>query len=112
MMPNKELQELANALKHTSEYEQMVKLRRNVTNNYRQHMMSFEREHTRLYRQNLPEAEMVARLKELYVQYKGFLEKEEVRSFLEAARTYQKLVSECIAYLNRLLESEGSGKMF
>ncbi len=112
MVPNKELQELANALKHTSEYEKMMTLRRNVTNKYRQQMMGFEREHSRLYRQNLPEADMVARLKELYMQYKDFLEKEDVRGFLEAARTYQKLVSECITYLNRLLESDGPGRMF
>lgn len=112
MTPNKELQELANALRKTPEYEQMMSRRKDIMTKYRQMMTGFEREHTQLYRQNLPEADMIARLKALYEKYKGFLEQQDVRGFLEAARNYQKLVSESIAYLNRLLEADGPGRMF
>jgi len=112
MMPQKELQELANALKRTQEYDQMLACRRKVMAQYRQMMSSFEREHAQLYRQKLPEAEMISRLKALYAKYKDFLGKDDVREFLEAARTYQKLVSECVSYLNRLLEADGPGRTF
>lgn len=112
MVPNKELQELAAALKRTAEYEQMVAKRKEIVGKYRQMMTNFEREHTQLYHQKLPEMEMIARLKALYAKYKDFLEQDDVRVFLQAARAYQKLVSECVSYLNRLLESEGAGRMF
>ena len=112
MTPNKELQELAAALKKTPEYEQMMSRRTNLMAKYRQMMTGFEREHSQLYRQKMPEADMIARLKALYAKYKDFLEQEDVRGFLEAARNYQKLVSESIAYLNRLLEADGPGRLF
>jgi cell fate (sporulation/competence/biofilm development) regulator YlbF (YheA/YmcA/DUF963 family) len=112
MVPQKELQELANALKKTGEYENMMQNRRNVMNKYRQMMTGFEREHAQLYRQKLSEEEMISRLKALYAKYQDFLGKDDVLQFLEAARTYQKLVSECVAQLNRLLEADGPGRMF
>ncbi len=112
MTPNKELQELAAALKKTPEYDQMMSRRRGLMTNYRQMMASFEREHSQLYHQKLSEADMIARLKALYAKYKDFLEQEDVRSFLGAARNYQKLVSESISYLNRLLEADGPGRLF
>ena len=112
MTPNKELQELASALKKTPEYEQMMNRRTNIMTKYRQMMSSFEREHSQLYRQKLPEEDMIARLKALYAKYKDFLEQEDVRGFLEAARNYQKLVSDSISYLNRLLEADGPGRLF
>ncbi len=112
MMPQKELQELADALKKTPEYERMMASRRSVMNQYRQLMSAFEREHAQLYRQKLPEAEMISRLKALYAKHRNFLEKQEVREFLEAARTYQKLVSACVLQLNRLLEADGPGRLF
>ena len=112
MTPNKELQELADALKRTPEYEQMMAQRKNVMAKYRQMMTGFEREHTQLYRQKLSEADMIARLKALYEKYRDFLGQDDVRVFLEAARNYQKLVSESISYLNRLLETDGPGRLF
>jgi hypothetical protein len=112
MMPQKELQELANALKTTEEYERMIASRRNVMKKYQQIMTAFEREHAQLYRQKLPEAEMIARLKSLFDKYKDFLGNEDVHKFLEAARAYHRLVSECMAQLNRLLDAEGPGRKY
>jgi hypothetical protein len=112
MIPQKELQELANALKKTPEYDRMMAGRRSVTAQYRQTLPAFEREHAQLYRQKLPEAEMISRLKALYAKYRDFLEKQEMREYLEAVRAYRKLVSACVLQLNRLLEADGPGRLF
>ena len=112
MTPNKELQDLAAALRKTPEYEHMMNRRKLLMTKYRQMMTGFEREHSQLYRQRMPEADMLMRLKALYAKYKDFLEQEDVRSFLEAARSYQKLVSDSISYLNKLLETDGPGRLF
>jgi len=106
MIPSKELQELAAAIKKTPEYIQMAALRRNAMLNprYGRQMYFFEREHARLYNMGLPEAEISARLKKLYSDFRGLLEAEEIKKYVESARAYQKLVTESIAYLNKNLE--------
>jgi hypothetical protein len=106
MIPNKELQDLTLAIKKSSEYTEMMSFRKRVMENqrYGRQMYIFEREHARLYNMGLPEAELSLKLKKLYVDYKGLLEAEEVKKYVESTRIYQKMIFESITYLNRNLE--------
>ena len=106
MIPNKELLELAQALKRSAEYTEMMRLRRRVVGHprYGRQALFFEREHARLYNMGLPEAEMALRIKKLYTDFRDLLQEEEVKRFVESTRIYQKLIMDCIAYLNRNLE--------
>jgi hypothetical protein len=106
MIPNKELQELTQAIKRSSEYAEMSNLRKRVMEHprYGRQMYFFERENARLYGMGLPEAELTVRLKKLYTEFKGLLEVEEVKKYMESTRVYQKMIVESITYLNRSLE--------
>jgi cell fate (sporulation/competence/biofilm development) regulator YlbF (YheA/YmcA/DUF963 family) len=107
MIPNKELQELAQALKRSAEYIEMMQLRRRVLEHpkFGRQMLMFERERTRLYSLGLQQADIDLREKKLFTDYRTLLAEEEVKRFIEATHAYQKMVSESIAYLNRLLEA-------
>ena len=106
MLPKKELQELAHALKTTPEYTEMVRRRRRIMGNPRlsRVMMYFEREHARVLHIELSESEYAARLKKLYANYKGFFALEDVRQYIEAAKNYQKIIEQSIDYLYVLME--------
>jgi hypothetical protein len=106
MIPNKELLDLTQAIKRSSEYTEMMSFRKRVMENqrYGRQMYIFEREHARLFNMGLPEAELSLKLKKLYTDFKGLLEAEEVKKYVEATRIYQKMIFESIAYLNRSLE--------
>lgn len=106
MLPNKELQELALAVKKSSEYNEMTALRKKAMGHprYGRQMYIFEREHARLYSLGLTEAELAVRMKKLYSEFKGLFEAEEIRRYIESTRIYQKLVIEIMTYLNRNLE--------
>ena len=106
MIPNKELQELAQALKRSSEYTEMIQLRRQVMGHPRfgRQMMMFEREHTRIFSQGLQQADAEQRLKKLYADYRTLLAEAEVKKFMESTQAYQKMIGECISYLNKSLE--------
>jgi cell fate (sporulation/competence/biofilm development) regulator YlbF (YheA/YmcA/DUF963 family) len=107
MIPNKELQELAQALKRSAEYSEMMQLRRRVLEHPRfgRQMMMFEREHARLYGLGLPQPEIELRQKKLYADFRALLAEEEVKRFFEASHIYQKMISESITYLNRQLDA-------
>jgi|AGTN01.2.fsa_nt_gi hypothetical protein len=108
MLPKKELQALAGALKATSEYTDTTRLRRRIMESAMgRTMQSFEREHTRLLNLGLPEKESAERLKKLYAGYNSFLGQPAVREYIKAAQGYQKTVSESIEYLNGLLDMGG-----
>ncbi len=106
MIPNKELSELVRAMTQSAEYTEMMRVRKKVMENMQiaRQMNAFEREHTRLHAMNMPDAERSERLKKLYADYAPLLEREEIKGFTNAVRQYQKMVSECITYLNRNLE--------
>ncbi|MGI5849335.1 MAG: YlbF family regulator [Christensenellales bacterium] len=114
MVPNKELQELAQALKRSAEYNEIMRLRKKVLEHprYGRQMLIFEREHGRIHGMNLQAAELSARLKKLYDDFKDLLQEEDVRKFMEAGRAYQKMISESIAYLNRVLDSGIQGRTY
>lgn len=106
MIPNKELQELAQALKRSAEYTEMMQLRKRVIEHpkYGRQMMMFEREHTRLYNLGLQQVDVEPRLKKLYADYHTLLNEVEVKRFIESTHVYQKMIGECITYLNKNLE--------
>lgn len=107
MIPNKEIQELAQALKRSAEYIEMMRLRRKVMEHPRfgRQMLMFEREHTRLYSPGLQQADISPRLKRLYADFRELLAEEEVKRFIESTHAYQKVVADSLAYLNKLLET-------
>ncbi len=107
MIPNKEVQELAQALKRSAEYSEMMRLRRKVMEHPRfgRQMLMFEREHSRLYSLGPQQPDVAQRLKKLYSDFRGVLAEEEVKKFIDSSRAYQKLISETITYLNKLLDS-------
>jgi cell fate (sporulation/competence/biofilm development) regulator YlbF (YheA/YmcA/DUF963 family) len=98
MVLRKELQELAQALKATQEYADMAGQRRKIMRDpsLGRQMQSFEREHTRILNLELGEQEVVTRLEKLYAQYKGFLEHQDVRTYIKSTESYQKMVAENI----------------
>ncbi|MEZ4357995.1 MAG: YlbF family regulator [Eubacteriales bacterium] len=114
MLPKKELQELARVLKVMPEYTGMVQQRKKIMSDQRLNrmMISFEREYIWLLNANLPDEDKAARFKKLYLNYKDFLKQEEVTSFIEATHKYQKTISECIHYLNVLLDVSNSGRVY
>jgi hypothetical protein len=103
----KELQGLAQALKATPEYVGMADQRRKLMRDpaLGRQMMSFEKEHTRLLNMDLREEEASSRLDKLYAEYKGFLEHQDVKIYIQAALGYQSMVAENIKFLNGLLEA-------
>lgn len=107
MIPNKELTELAQALKRSSEYTEMMQLRRRILEHPRlgRQMMMFEREHARLYNLGLQQVDIEQRLRKLYTDYKALLDEPEVKKFIESTHVYQKMIGECISYLNKNLEA-------
>jgi hypothetical protein len=110
MVPKKELQELAGALKGTTEYSDATRLRRRILEGpMGRAMQSFEREHTRLLNMGLPEKETAEKLRKLYADYNAFLEQTAVREYIRASQNYRKVVSESIEYLNGLLDMSGAG---
>lgn len=114
MIPNRELTELVRALTQTTEYTEMMRVRRKVMENMQiaRQMGAFEREHARLAAMRISEAERAERMKKLYADYGPLLEREEVRGFTAAARQYQKMVSDSIAYLNRHLDMNASQRTY
>jgi len=114
MIPNKELTELVRALTQTTEYTEMMRVRRKVMENMQiaRQMSAFEREHTRLRTLNITEAERSNRINKLYADYGPLLEREEVKGFTAAVRQYQKMVSESIAYLTRQLDMNSQPRTF
>lgn len=107
MIPNKELQELAQALKRSSEYTEMMQLRKRVMEHPRlgRLMAMFEREHTRISSLGLQPADIEQRLKKLYDDYQTLLAESEVKKFIESIHVYEKMIGECISYLNKNLEA-------
>lgn len=106
MIPSKELTALIHALTQSAEYTEMMRIRKKAMENMQtaRQMSAFERENARLNALNISETERAERLKKLYADYSPLLEKEEVKGFTAAARQYQKMVSDCTAYLNRHLD--------
>lgn len=107
MIPSKELQELAQALKRSAEYVEMMQLRRRVIENpkFGRQMLMFERERARLYSMGLQREEVAQREKKLFADYRALLAEDEVKKFIEATRVYQNMITESMEYLNRLLEN-------
>ncbi len=114
MLPKKELQYLAKALKETPEYVQMLQYRRTIMKNPRlaKLMLSFERENMKVMHHDFPEDQVSAQIKKIYHEYKEFLEQEVVRGYTQAAQSYQKMVSSCIEYLNGLLDTSQTAKPY
>ena len=114
MIPGKELSDLVRALMQTAEYTEMMRVRKKVMENVQvaRQMTAFEREHSRLHAMNLSEAEHTSRLKKLYADYGALLEREDIKGFTAAVRQYQKMVSDCIAYLNRHLNMGSQPRSF
>ena len=114
MLPRKELQELARALKTTPEYTEMVQQRKKIMLNQRLNrmMISFEREYIWLLNLDLSEEDKATRLNKLYLNYKDFLKQEEVRSYIEATHRHQKVISDSIRFLNGLLDVSNSGRVY
>lgn len=114
MLPRKELQELARVLKTVPEYTEMMQQRKKIMSNQRLNriMISFEREYIWLLNLDLSEEDKAARLKKLYLNYKDFLKQEEVRNFIEATHRYQKIISDCVRFLNGLLDVSNAGRIY
>ncbi len=106
MIPNKELQELAQALKRSSEYTEMMQIRRQTMEHPRlgRLLMMFEREQKRIFGSGLQQAEIEQKLKKLYDDYQTFLDEPGVKKFMESAHSYQKMIGECMSYLNKSLD--------
>ena len=106
MLPKKELQALASAIRATPEYAQVISLRRKLLGNPQLgvHMQNFEREHTRILSAGVPEEEISSRLKKLYADHQSFLDHEEVRNYVQATQAYHQMVSTGMQYLNELLD--------
>ncbi len=104
MLPKNELMALANALKATPEYTEMMKQRRLIMQNPRlsRVMMNFEREHARIMHHDFPEDQVVPRMKSLFDDNKVFLETAEVKIYMRTAKEYQSVVTQCVDYLNGL----------
>lgn len=106
MLPKKELQDLANALKATLEFNEVVKQRRLIIKNPRlgRAMMNFEKEHARIMHHDFPEDQVNSHLKNLFHENKAFLEASEVKAYMKATQGYHNMVTQCIDYLNGLLD--------
>lgn len=105
MLPKKQLQELANALKASPEYTDTMRLRRRIMESAMgRTMQSFEHEHTRVLNLGLPEKDAAERLKKLYTDYGAFLDQPAVKEYVRASQGYQKTISESFEYLNSLLD--------
>lgn len=106
MLPKKELMALAGALKATPEYGDMIRQRRLIMQNPRMGRMvlMFEREHARIMRHDFPEEQAAPQLRSLYNDNKGFLEAAEIKAYMKAAQEYQRMVTQCVDYLNGLLD--------
>lgn len=106
MLPKKELQDLADALKATAEFSEMVKQRRLILRNPRlgRAMMNFEREHARLMRHDFPEDQVASHMKNLFNENKAFLETVEVKAYMKVTKEYHNMVTQCVDYLNGLLD--------
>jgi cell fate (sporulation/competence/biofilm development) regulator YlbF (YheA/YmcA/DUF963 family) len=114
MIPNKELQDFARALKQTEEYTLMIKHRSKIMSDpmTSRQMMAFEREQARLIQSNIPETDMATRMKQLHTQYKALMDKEDVKNFLAAAGRYQKMIADSFVALNRALETGGQNRQY
>ncbi len=114
MLPKTELIALANALKATPEYNEMMKQRRLIMQNQRlsRVMINFEREHARIMRHDFPENQVASYMKSLYEDNKAFLEITEIKLYMKAARDYQNVVTQCVDYLNGLFDSGYTQKSF
>jgi hypothetical protein len=112
MIAKRQLEELASALKAAPEYAEMVRQRGRIMGNptLSRLLQGFEREHRRLLGLDLPEKEAAAQFEKLYTDNKNFLENEDIRRYIKAAKDYQKMISENVNYLNMLLEAGNSGK--
>ena len=114
MVPQKELQELARAMKQSDEYTQMIKSRNKILSDpmVGRQMLAFEREQSRLIQSNVADTDLSTRFKQLNTQYRTMLEREDVRNFVAAASRYQKLVTDSFAALNRMLDINGTGRPY
>jgi cell fate (sporulation/competence/biofilm development) regulator YlbF (YheA/YmcA/DUF963 family) len=106
MLPKKELQDLANALRSTPEFSEMISQRRLIMRNPRlsRAMMTFEREHARIMHHDFPEEQVASHLKNLFAENKVFLETAEVKAYMKATQEYHQMVTQCVDYLNGLLD--------
>ena len=108
MLPKKELQELAGALRTTPEYTDTMRLRHRILGGpMGRTMQVFEREHTRLLNLGLPEKEAAERLRKLYTGYSAFLEQPAVKEYVKVSEGYRKTITESFEYLNGLLDMGG-----
>lgn len=107
MIPKKELQDLAKALKSTPEYVQMIALRQKLMNDPQsgKRMQNFEREHMRIMHRDFPEDQVASHINNLYHEYKDLLEQDNTKAYMSATQKYQNMVSTCIDYLNGLLDT-------
>ncbi len=114
MIAKKQLQELANVLKATPEYTEMVRQRRKIMSNQALNrlMQSFEKEHRRLLNLDLSEKDTAAQLEKLYTDNKRFLENEDIRRYIKTTQNYQRTISENINYLNMLLDTGNVGNQY
>lgn len=106
MLPKNELTALASALKATSEYNEVIKQRRSIMKNSRlgRILMNFEREHARIINHDFSEAQVAPNLKNLFSENKAFLETTEIKAYMQAAQEYHHMITQCVNYLNSLLD--------
>jgi hypothetical protein len=106
MLPKIELQALANALRATQEFNEMINQRRLIMRNPRlgRTLMNFEREHARIMHHDFPEDQVASHLKALFNENKAFLESAEVKAYMKATQEYHQMVTQCVDYLNGLLD--------
>ncbi len=106
MLPRKELQDLANALKATKEFNDMMTQRSLIMRSPKlsRAMMNFERENARMMRHDFPEDQVALHLKNLISENKAFLETIEVKTYMKAMQEYHQMVTRCVDYLNELLD--------
>lgn len=106
MLPKKELQSLADAIKSLPEYTQMIQSRKRIMSapHLSRIMQLFEREHTYILNLDIPQADIDTKLKKLYNDSRDFLDKPEISEYIKNVQSYHSMVSQSISYLNSLLD--------
>lgn len=105
MLPKKELQLLAEAIKTQPEYTKMIQCRKKIISapNIGRMMQIFEREHAHIINLDISQDEIDTRIKKLYSDYKDFLGRPEISEYIKIVQSYHSMISQSIGYLNELL---------
>jgi cell fate (sporulation/competence/biofilm development) regulator YlbF (YheA/YmcA/DUF963 family) len=111
MIPNKELQDLARALKNSAEYGEMLKLRKKVLDNaaLSGRMMAYEKEQRRIFNSGTDPQAVSEQIKRLNAGYGEFLNQSDVRTYVNAVNVYQKMIDSCFTALDKALDVQGGG---